>query len=151
MSDRKNILIVMYESNEVLKQGIRLARDENARVTVLKMMGTWERDRSLTAAERLRSLLGDGPPLSADIAGKIRVLSGYSTDSILEVADEEQCDLVMLGTRKKNGILSRILGNYRLKKILDSVPCPVYAVSSSCEAAPEYVPQLKSLKSETVA
>ena len=137
MKDHRKILIVFDESKEVLKQGIRFARDEKARVTVLKMMGPWERDRTMTDSERLHALLGDGSPLSADVAGNIRVLSGYSTDSILEIAAEEQCDLIMMGTRKKKGILGRIFGDYRLKKILAGVTCPVYVIGSSCEVMHE--------------
>jgi nucleotide-binding universal stress UspA family protein len=139
MNSYRKILIVMDESKEVLRQGIRLARDEKARVTVLKMMGPWEGDLPLTDVKRLHALLGDDSPLSADIADNIRVLSGYSTDSILELAEEEQCDLIMMATRKKKGILGRIFGDYTLKKVMGHVACPVYVIGSSCEPMPETV------------
>ncbi len=147
--ERGKILVVMDGSKKALKQGITLAQEEKARITVLKMLRFWERDIYPAGARDLHAALGDGFPLSADIADKIRVLSGYSTDSILEAADEEQYDLIVMGTRRKKGILGRIFGDYRVRKVINTVTCPVYVVGSACEEVPEYAPHLERVTSYT--
>jgi nucleotide-binding universal stress UspA family protein len=98
------ILVVSDESGEVLKQGLKLAREEKARVTVLK------------------------------------VLSGDRTDRIVAAAEEEQCDLIVMGTRKRKGILGRIFGDTAVRNVIARAACPVYVVGSSCGPILETAP-----------
>jgi nucleotide-binding universal stress UspA family protein len=139
----RKILIVLDESNDVLKRGIRLAQDEKARVTVLKVVPPYEGDPHLAGIKNLNEALNDASPMFADIYKiarseavlvKTRVLSGRVPDRIIEVAEEEKCDLIMIGaSKKKRGILSRIFGDHSLEKVLDRATCPVYVVGLSCE------------------
>ncbi len=139
----KKILIVLDGSNAVLKRGLRLAQDEKARVTVLKVVPPYEGDPHLTGIKNLNEALNSASPMFADIYRiaqseavfvKARVLSGRVPDRIIEVAEEEKCDLIMIGAnRKKRGILSRIFGDHSLEKVLDRATCPVYVVGLSCE------------------
>ena len=48
---------------------------------------------------------------------------------IVEVAEEEKCDLIIMGSKKKKGILSRLFGDHIVEKVIDRRPCPVYVVA----------------------
>lgn len=142
MRTYRKILIVLDESKEVLKQGIRLAQDEKAWVTVLKVVPRSEGDLHLTGIKNLRKVRNDSAAIFADISNitesegspiKTRVLAGDVTDRIVEVADEEKCDLIVMGTQKKIGILGRIFGNHTVENVIDRATCPVYVVGLSCE------------------
>lgn len=145
MKKYRKILIVLDESKEVLKRGIKLAQDEKAWVTVLQVVAPYEGDLHLTGIKNLNEVLNDGSSISADIRTmaesegaliKTRVLAGDATDSIIEVAEEEKCDLIMMGTKKKKGILSRIFGDHSVKKVIDRATCPVFVVGLTCEGMP---------------
>jgi nucleotide-binding universal stress UspA family protein len=123
------ILVVMDESTEVLKQGIRLAQEEKARVTVLKVLQPCEGDLHLT----------NSIAWSEGVQVKTRVSTGDITNRIVEVAHEEKCDLIVMGTRKRKGVLGRIFKDTTVRKVIDRANCPVYVVGSACETASEPV------------
>lgn len=139
----RKILIALDESKEVLKHGLRLARDEKAWVTVLKVVPPYEGDLHLTGIKNPDHVLdNDASTIFADICKraeseatpvKTKVLAGDVTDRIVEVADEEQCDLIIMGTKKRKGILGRIFGDHIVEKVIDRATCPVYVVASSFE------------------
>ena len=147
MKSCRKILIALDESQEVLKHGIRLAQDEKAWVTVLKVVPRYEGDLHLTGIKNLDHVLSNDVPLKfadmctlAESEGapvKTRVLAGDITDRIVEVADEERCDLIIMGAKKRKGILARIFGDNIVEKVIDRATCPVYVVGSSFEAMPE--------------
>ena len=57
-----------------------------------------------------------------------RALLGEVGAGIVEVAQEEKCDLIIMGSKKKKGILSRLFGDHVVEKVIDRAPCPVYVV-----------------------
>jgi len=59
---------------------------------------------------------------------KIRLEEGDISQKIIEAAKEEQCDLIILGSKKKKGI-KRLFGDNILKKVINNSPCPVLVVS----------------------
>lgn len=143
----RKILIAVNESEEVLKHGIRLAQDEKAWVTVLKVVPRYAGDLHLTGVRKLEHVL-DGAVSSkfADMRSltesgptpiKTRVLAGDITDKIVEVAAEERCDLIIMGTKKRKGILARIFGGNIVQKVIDRATCPVYVVNTSFAAVHE--------------
>jgi len=149
------ILIVMDESQEVLKQGIRIARDEKSRVTVLKVVPQCDRGGSPSSG-----LLSPKEREHADscsiawtegVQVKTRVSAGDVTKKIVEVADEEKCDLIVMGAGKKRSILGRIFGDHVVEKVVNRAACPVFVIGSTCESMPEYSPRMQSLQTETVA
>jgi nucleotide-binding universal stress UspA family protein len=123
------ILVVMDESTEVLKQGIKLAQEEKARVTVLNILQPCEGDLHLT----------NSIAWSEGVQVKTRVSTGDITNRIVEVAHEEQCDLIVMGTRKRKGLLGRIFKDTTVRKVIDRADCPVYVVGSSCMPEPRPV------------
>jgi nucleotide-binding universal stress UspA family protein len=138
MKGYRKVLIALNGSKEVLKQGIKLAQDEKTWITVVKVVQPYEGDLNLTGIKNLHDVLDDGGAQAlsdvrklAEAEGalvKTRLEQGDVTDRIVEVAEEEKCDLIIMGSKKKKGILSRLFGDHIIEKVIDRAPCPVYVV-----------------------
>lgn len=138
MRGYRKVLIAMNGSKEVLKQGIKLAQDEKTWVTVVKVVQPYEGDLNLTGIKNLGDVLDDGGAKAlaeakelAEAEGaliKTRLESGDVPGRIVEVAAEEKCDLIIMGSKKKKGILSRLFGDHIVEKVIDRAPCPVFVV-----------------------
>lgn len=138
MRGYRKVLIAMNGSKEVLKQGIKLAQDEKTWITVVKVVQPYEGDLNLTGIKNLGDVLDDGGAKAlaeakelAEAEGaliKTRLESGDVPGRIVEVAAEEKCDLIIMGSKKKKGILSRLFGDHIVEKVIDRAPCPVFVV-----------------------
>ncbi len=139
MRGYRKVLIALNGSKEVLKQGIKLAQDEKTWVTVLKVVQPFDGDLNLTGIKNLHDVLDDGGAAAirtirktAEAEGavvKARLESGDVPQRIVEVAEEEKCDLIIMGSKKKKGILSRLFGDHVVEKVIDRAPCPVFVVA----------------------
>ncbi|HYA88723.1 MAG TPA: universal stress protein [Nitrospirota bacterium] len=138
MKGYRKVLIAMNGSKEVLRQGIKLAQEEKTWVTVVKVVQPYEGDLNLTGIKNLNDVLDDGGSraisdinriaASEGVLVKTRLESGDVPDRIVEVAAEEKCDLIIMGSKKKKGILSQIFGDHVVEKVIDRAPCPVFVV-----------------------
>ena len=138
MKGYRKVLIALNGSKEVLKQGIRLAQDEKTWITVVRVVQPHEGDLNLTGIKNLSDVLDDGGAKAiaevnkmAEAEGaliKTRLESGAVPDRIVEVAAEEKCDLIIMGSKRKKGILSRLFGDHIVEKVIDRAPCPVFVV-----------------------
>jgi nucleotide-binding universal stress UspA family protein len=138
MKGYKKVLIAVNGSREVLKQGIKLAQDEKTWITVVKVVQPYEGDLNLTGIKNLHDVFDDGGGKAlaeisriAEAEGaliKTRLEAGDVPDRIVEVAAEEKCDLIIMGSKKKKGILSRLFGDHIVEKVIDRAPCPVFVV-----------------------
>ncbi len=138
MKGYRKVLIALNGSKEVLKQGIKLARDEKTWITVVKVVQPYEGDLNLTGIKNLHDVLDDGGAQALSDVSKLaeaegaliktRLEQGDVPDRIVEVAEEEKCDLIIMGSKKKKGILSRLFGDHIVEKVIDRAPCPVYVV-----------------------
>lgn len=138
MKGYRKILIALNGNREVLEQGIKLAQDEKTWITVVKVVRPFEGDLNLTGIKNLRDVLDDGSAKAisdinsaAEAEGalvKTRLEQGDVPDRIVEVAEEERCDVIIMGSKKKKGILSRIFGDHVVEKVIDRAPCPVFIV-----------------------
>jgi nucleotide-binding universal stress UspA family protein len=138
MKGYRKVLIALNGSPEVLQQGIRLAQDEKTWVTVVKVVRPFDGDLNLTGIKNLNDVLDDGGAAAvreinkAAAAGgalvKTRLERGDVPQRIVEVAQEEKCDLIIMGSKKKKGILSRLFGDHVVEKVIDRAPCPVFVV-----------------------
>ena len=139
MKGYRKVLIALNGSKEVLNQGIRLAQDEKTWITVLKVVQPFDGDLNLTGIKNLNDVLDDGGAAAvrqiraaAEAEGalvKTRIESGDVPQRIVEVAEEEKCDLIIMGSKKKKGILSRLFGDHVVEKVIDQAPCPVFVVA----------------------
>ncbi len=138
MKGYRKVLIALNGSKEVLEQGIRLARDEKTWITVVKVVHPFAGDLNLTGIKNLNDVLDDGGAAAvreinktAEAEGalvKTRLEQGDVPQRIVEVAEEEKCDLIIMGSKKKRGILSRLFGDHVVEKVIDRAPCPVFVV-----------------------
>ena len=138
MKGVRKVLIALNGSKEVLKQGIRLARDEKTWVTVVKVVQPFDGDLDLTGIKNLDDVLDAGAAGAlADVREmaaregaliKTRLQQGDVPRRIVEVAVEERCDLIIMGSKKKKGILSRLFGDHVVEKVIQQAPCPVFVV-----------------------
>ena len=138
MKGYRKVLIALNGSKEVLEQGIKLARDEKTWITVVKVVQPFDGDLNLTGIKNLNDILDDGGSAAvreikktAETEGalvKTRLEQGDVPQRIVEVAQEEKCDLIIMGSKKKKGILSRLFGDHVVEKVIDQAPCPVFVV-----------------------
>mgnify|MGYP001575703706 FL=1 len=140
MKGVRKVLIALNGSKEVLKQGIQLAQDEKAWITVVKVVQPFDGNLDLTGIKNLDDVLDDGAAGSlADVREmaaregaliKTRLEQGDVPQRIVEVAEEERCDLIIMGSKKKKGILSRLFGDHVVEKVIQQAPCPVFVVGA---------------------
>jgi nucleotide-binding universal stress UspA family protein len=139
MKGYRKVLIAVNGSKEVLKQGLRLAGDERCWVTVVKVIPPYEGDMELVGVRSIEDVFsGDG---EKDIAAmksiakndgaliKTRLEEGDVPKKIVEVAEEERCDLIIMGA-KKRGWIRKLLGDNVVEKVIHSAPCPVLVVGA---------------------
>ncbi len=138
MKGFRKVLIAVNGSLDVLKHGLKLAQDEKTWVTVVKVIPPYEGDLDLTSVKSIEDVLDSGVARvladiknTADAEGalvKTRIEEGDISQKIVEVAEEERCDLIILGAKKKNGLLERLFGDNVVEKVVDHAPCPVFVV-----------------------
>lgn len=137
MKGYRKILIAVNGSTEVLKEGLRIARDEGCWVTVVKVIPPNEGDLHLTGIKDIEDVLTGGAKRSiyeiGEIARAERTLiktmieEGDIGKKIVEVAEQEDCDLIIVGSQKKKGI-KRLFGDNVVRKVINNSPCPVLVV-----------------------
>jgi universal stress protein A len=81
-----------------------------------------ERDVAKHGLERLGELIARHGPADA----RSRVEIGNTKAEILRVAEEEHCDLIVLGSRERHGLA--ILVNFTEDTVLHAAHCDVLAV-----------------------
>ncbi|MHB8880227.1 MAG: universal stress protein [Thermodesulfovibrionales bacterium] len=137
MKGYRKILIAMNGSKDVLRKGLKLAGDEKCWVTVVKVIPPHEGDLNLTGIKNLEDIFSSGSDqvVSAiyDTARqegaliKARVEEGEIDRKIVEVAEEERCDVIIMGSRKRSW-LRTIFGDNVVEKVIQQAPCPVLVV-----------------------
>lgn len=137
MKGYRKILIAMNGNKEVLKNGLQLAGDEKCWVTVVKVIPPHEGDLNLTGIKNLEDVFSSGSDQvvstmyeTARAEGaliKARIEQGEIDRKIVEVAEEERCDVIIMGARKRSW-LRTIFGDNVVEKVIQQAPCPVLVV-----------------------
>ena len=137
MKGYRKVLIAVNGSKEVLTQGLKLACDEKCWITVVKVLPPNEGDLNLTGIRNLEDVLDNGAfRETAEIRRvaeaektliKTRVEEGEPHKKIVEVAEEERCDVIIIGA-KKRGWMRRLFGDNTVEKVISQAPCPVLVV-----------------------
>jgi len=135
----RKVLIAVNGSKEVLRQGLKLAGDERCWVTVVKVVPENEGDLDLTGVRDVGDVLANGVGRDlAEIRGvadaegalvKTRVETGAVHERILEVAEEERCDVIVLGRRERSW-LRKLFGDNVVGKVIRGASCPVLVVAA---------------------
>lgn len=139
MKGVRKILIAVNGSLKPLEEGLKLARDEKSWVTVVKVVPPYEGDINLTGIKDIegamggfeRSQLGEiyGMAEAERALIKIKVLEGDIHRKIIEAAEEERCDLIVMGAPKRSG-LGRLFGDKTLEKVINGTTRPVLVVDA---------------------
>ena len=141
MKGYKKILIAVNGSKEVLRNGLKVAQDESCWVTVVKVIPTYEGDLNLTGIKNIGDVLNSGADRDLaeirEIASseraliKTRLEQGDVDKAIVEVAEEEDCDLIIMGRKnKKRTWFRKLFGKNVLNKVINQAPCPILVVSA---------------------
>jgi nucleotide-binding universal stress UspA family protein len=86
----------------------------------------------VTEAEaRLASLLPGGVRDRLRVTTEVRV--GKAAAVIIEVAEEQRCDLIVMGTHGRTGVAHLFLGSVA-EKVVRTAPCPVVTIRSDTAA-----------------
>jgi nucleotide-binding universal stress UspA family protein len=140
MKGYRKVLIAMNGSSDVVKEGIKMAKDEKTWVTVLKVIPPNEGDLNLTGIKNIEDALDSGARKSLAEARSVadaesalirtRLEEGAPAEKIVEVASEERCDVIILGAKRKKSWLERLFGDQVIEKVIAQAPCPVFVVGA---------------------
>jgi nucleotide-binding universal stress UspA family protein len=119
-------------SDAGLKQATALARDAGARLLIVHVeeppiaygggemyYGILEPDNAA-----LLKMLHDVVPTEPDVLYEHRLLSGDPADRIVEVAESEHCDLIVMGTHGRTGFKRLLMGSVA-EAVVRRAKCPV--------------------------
>ena len=133
----RKILVALNKSNSTLLKGIKLAQDEGAWITVVKVIPPYEGDLELVGVKNIGDVLDSGAQAAIRQANesatseramvKTRLEEGEADKKIVEVAREERCDLIIMEKDNSN-FLMRLLGGNITGKVIKNAPCPVLVV-----------------------
>jgi nucleotide-binding universal stress UspA family protein len=137
MKNFKKLLIAIDSSRDVLKEGLKIANDEKCWVTVVKVLPEYEGDINLVGVKNIEQLLSsDGENVAVEMQKatkderlniRTRVEYGEPSEKILEAAEDERCDLIVMGARKMNWLEKFIRGSI-VEKVIANAQCPVMVV-----------------------
>jgi nucleotide-binding universal stress UspA family protein len=77
--------------------------------------------------EDLWRLLQRYKPANSSVAVEYRLIEGEAADEIVRLAQEEACDLIVLGTEGRKGLTRLLMGSIA-EEILRHAPCPVLTI-----------------------
>ena len=139
MKGYRKVLIAVNGSREVLQQGLKLADDEKCWVTVVKVIPAFEGDLNLTGVRKIEDVLDSGgnqavteikkTAVAKRALIKTRLEEGDVSRKIVEVAEEEKCDLIIMGAKKRNW-MRKMFGDNVVEKVIHQAPCPVLVVGA---------------------
>jgi nucleotide-binding universal stress UspA family protein len=139
MKGYRKILIASQGADKALRQGIQLAKDEKSWITVVKVIPPNEGDLNLTGIKNIKDVLeSNAGNVTREIDAvaqsergliKTRLEQGLIHEKIVAVAEEEKCDLIVMGN-EKTGWLKRLFRGNIVEKVINRAPCPVLLVGA---------------------
>lgn len=129
-------------SHSAFKQALALSASMRAKLVVVSVTPKYEGnmsrleivDANKQLSEPFRKSLKEAASYAASLGLTVRTVhrTGDPCDEILQIAEEEDADLIVLGNTKRSKVEQLLLGRMR-KKIIDSSPCDVMLVSEMSE------------------
>jgi nucleotide-binding universal stress UspA family protein len=139
MQSYKKVLIAVNGKIDVLTEGLKSVKDEKCIVTVLKVLPSYEGDLGLVGVKNIGDVLnGDRDRLISEIEDvakakgaivRTRVEEGDIQEKILEVAEEEESDMIIMGAGKQS-LVKKVLGMNVTEKVVSQAACPVVKVKA---------------------
>ena len=137
MVDYRRVLIAVNGSKDVLMQGLKLIGTEPSLITVVTVTPAYEGDLNLVGVKNIGHVLDGGSANtiseikeiaeSVGMSVKVRIEEGEIVDTIVQVAEEEKSDLIIMGAGSQNNFKKFFLGNL-LDEVTHQAPCPVLVV-----------------------
>lgn len=139
MRGYRKVLVAVNANMGTVEKGIEMARDEKTWVTVLKVIPPYEGDLNLTGIKNIEDALGSGGEKYAEEIRKLafdtgaliktRIEEGEIDEKIVEVAKQERCDVIIMGSQKRS-FIKRLFGMNIVEKVISRAPCPVLVVDA---------------------
>jgi len=129
-------------SVQVVEAGTALAKAAKAKVTLLHVAesipgmytGLGEMEETLPELLQTDTPLahhlkwGAEHLLQAQVTAELKLRRGITADEVLAEAQEESCDLIVVGARAEYNVFSSLLIGHVTPKIIDNAPCSVLVV-----------------------
>jgi nucleotide-binding universal stress UspA family protein len=125
--------------NQALELATALARDSGAHLIIAYIEEPLPADAELyyapvlTDREQLLGTLQEVRPNDAQVPCEHRLLTGDPATQIIDLAQQEQVDLIVMPTHGRKG-LSRLLMGSVAEAVVRRAPCPVLSVRQRLEA-----------------
>jgi nucleotide-binding universal stress UspA family protein len=139
MKDYKRVLIAVNGKMDVLNEGLKSVKDKKCLVTVLKVVPSYEGDLGLVGVKNIGDVLrSDRDRVISEIEDVVkatgavvntRVEEGDIQQKILEVAEEEESDMIIMGTGKQN-FIKKLFGQNVTENVTGQASCPVVKVKA---------------------
>ena len=140
MNDCRKVLIAVNGSKDVFVEGLRLIGSEECWITVVKVNPPYEGDLNLIGVKNIGAVLEGGSEkiiseikdiaISEGIPLKVRIEVGEIDKKIVEVAEEEHADLIIMGAGSQNSIKKFFLGNL-MDEVTHQASCPVLVINEN--------------------
>ena len=139
LKNYRNVVIAVNGSKNVLVEGLKLVHDEKCHVTVVKVIPSYEGDLSMVGVKNIDDVLNSGADKEIseiiEVAKKegakvkVRLEEGEIHEKIVETAEEENADLIIMGTEKPT-FIEKLLALNDIDKVTSQAPCPVLLVDA---------------------
>ncbi|MBF0516820.1 MAG: universal stress protein [Nitrospirae bacterium] len=111
----RKLLIAVGNSKEVIRQGMAVAAKDKSWVTIIRVLPS--------GSGKIRSGIEE---FSANKLSPVKTRLEYGSphEKIIEAAEEERCDLIVMGVNRTK----RMMQGSTVDKVIDNAPCPVLLV-----------------------
>jgi nucleotide-binding universal stress UspA family protein len=131
-------------SDAALEHATALARDMKARLLIVHVeeppaaYGAGEMYYGVADpdTDALREMLAKVKPTDPSVAYEHRLITGEPASSIVDLADSERADLIVLGTHGRTGLRRLLMGSVA-EAVVRRARCPVFTFKETEEQAAE--------------
>ena len=131
-----------HSGEAALRYATSLARDSGASLLLIHVEETplaygagefYAGAADAETSEELTARLVAITPADSQVPYSHRLLHGDAAAAILHVAEEEQADLIVMGTHGHTGLLRLLMGSVA-ETVVRQAPCPVFTLRDTVEA-----------------
>jgi nucleotide-binding universal stress UspA family protein len=121
------------DTNDAAAYAISLAEEYHARLTIMKTFAEMVPPPDVNAAveEPVRHWMDDHIPMESDLRGRTSFAPGFgpTAEAILKFAGDRTVDLIVMGVRRLDPVISAHLPNHDTAyEVVRKAPCPVLTV-----------------------